>query len=353
MESLANITTRTYTLTLSPDYVKSWGFWEAVRELLQNSIDQRAVSSESMKVFDYTDGTLTIGNTNCRLGLNTLLMGVSNKFAVRGGTAMLGQFGEGYKLALLVLTRLLWDVRILNNDTVWTPRFEYSSEFNSYVLQIDVAPAENLVDGVFFVIKNVEQEHFDAVAENYLGDAPQNVILEDDHLRKRVFVGGLFVCEIEALRYGYNFEPGRIALDRDRRLAKTFDVSWEASRIWEQHGDTGKLYNALEAGVADVAYVTCPTGEVKNAIIQRYLAEHPDAVPVASQREADSHHKSHFVPESLRNLLHGMHNFFVFEPGDSPAKLLEAFYYKHSGHNWEFSQRSDWKELMEKAKEWR
>ena len=350
MESTLANSTKTYTLTLSPDYVKSWGFWEAARELLQNSIDQRTVSSESMKVFDYTDETLTIGNTNCRLGLNTLLMGVSGK---SGRSAMLGQFGEGYKLALLVLTRLLWDVRILNNDTVWTPRFEYSSEFNSYVLKIEIAPADNPVDGVLFVIKNVEQEHFDAVAENYLGDAPQNVILEEDHLRKRVFVGGLFVCEIDALRYGYNFEPGRIALDRDRRLAKTFDVSWEASRIWEQHGDTGKLYEALEAGVPDVEYVTCPTGDVKKAIIQRYLVEHPEAVPVASQREADSHHKSHFVPGPLRNLLHGMHKFFVFEPGDSPAKLLEAFYHKHSGYNWGFSQRDAWKQLMEKAKEWR
>ncbi len=71
----------TYTLSLSPDYVLSWGLWEAVRELIQNSIDQSTLDKQCEQIFQYNAVTeaLTIGTTNCRLHPRSLLLGTSSK----------------------------------------------------------------------------------------------------------------------------------------------------------------------------------------------------------------------------------------------------------------------------------
>ncbi len=311
-----------YTLSLSPDYVLSWGFWEAIRELLQNSIDQATANAESEKIFDYTEPVLTIGNTNCVLKPKTLLLGVSDKQCSK---KMVGQFGEGYKLALLVLTRLSWDVEILNNDTVWVPRFVYSDEYQEHVLTISVYHAEVPVDGVHFVIRDVDKKAFGNVAENYLGDMEMDQILDDDHLRKRVFVSGLFVCEIDELKYGYNFSPGRIRLDRDRRLASSFEITYEASQLWRNQENYELLYENMQAGIVDVQHVSfAPTQS--QYIVQRYLSEYSEAIPVSSQAEIDRYRgcKTQLVPTPLRNLLREMHEF-EFNREGTPSERLSGF----------------------------
>lgn len=316
-----------YELSLSPDYVSSWGFWEAIRELLQNSIDQHTETPASMPVLDYTDDILTIGNTNCVLSPSTLLLGASTK---RGDAATIGQFGEGYKLAMLVLARLNWSVAIFNNDKVWKPTFEYSERYESHVLVITVTKAAEPVDGVFFKVAGVGPDEWGIVCENYLGDVPYNRILEDPEQQGRVFINGLFVCQIEALRYGYNFAPNRIRLDRDRRLAPTFEVEYEASSLWEQHGDTDALYANMTAGVPDTRYVTSLPAEVRDGIVSRYTKEHQEAVPIATQDEADRHpgQKVRIVPAALRDLLHRA-MVFVTAREDTPTERLEAWHNDH------------------------
>ena len=37
-----------------------------------------------------------------------------------------GSFGEGYKIALLVLTRNGYDVKVLNGNKQWVPEFRHS-----------------------------------------------------------------------------------------------------------------------------------------------------------------------------------------------------------------------------------
>lgn len=65
---------KTIELSLSPKYVSGWGVEEAVREILQNAIDQKADGAEVSVSYDReTPSILTDG---ARLKTSTLLDGI-------------------------------------------------------------------------------------------------------------------------------------------------------------------------------------------------------------------------------------------------------------------------------------
>jgi len=316
-----------HTLSMTPDYVLSWGIWEAVRELLQNAIDQHIADAQSALIFQYEPGNerLIVGATNCVLEPRTLLLGVTTK-ACDCGT--IGQFGEGYKLALLVLARSSYDVIIRNGDEIWKPTFEFSDEYQSSVLTVCRYEAPQRYDGVSFEILDVSHADYAKITERYLPGAPLNRILYEDYLRGKVFVGGLFVCKITELEYGYNFSPDRLRLDRDRGMASQFDISYEASRLWDQSGDDEALYANLKKGKPDTAYVRLPKATTNAYVMEQYLAETPKAIPVATDEEArcmlQTGHVVRKVPTPLRDLLRRMHAF-VFNHEGTPTERLERF----------------------------
>ena len=48
----------------------------------------------------------------------------------------IGSFGEGYKIALLVLKRLNYDVTVFNNEFIWKPEFRFHKGFEAETLCI-------------------------------------------------------------------------------------------------------------------------------------------------------------------------------------------------------------------------
>ncbi len=340
-----------HLLSLSPEYVLNWGFWEACRELLQNSIDQCRVKPICKQVFqhDASSNTLTIGTTNCKLEPRTLLLGMSSK---RSDDNLIGQFGEGYKLALLVLTRLQYEVVIYNGDTIWLPSFEYSELYDEHLLVIEVVVNPSPSDGVSFQIRDVGSDEFDSLTEKYLIGEPTNKIYDEDFMKGRVFVSGLFVCDVEGLEYGYNFAPGRIRLDRDRGMASSFEVTYEASRLWERSGRNEQLYDNLRADMLDTRHVTFAQPSTNRYIVGRYLNEHPNAIPVASQDEIDRHRgcKVQLVSQPLRDLLRRMHAF-VFNREGSPTERIERFVHQFS-RQLDGEARRELDAILEDSKAW-
>lgn len=65
---------KTIELSLSPKYVSGWGVEEAVREILQNSIDQKADGAEVSVSYDRE--TPSILADGARLKTSTLLDGI-------------------------------------------------------------------------------------------------------------------------------------------------------------------------------------------------------------------------------------------------------------------------------------
>ena len=65
-----------YELSLSRNYVSSWGIEEAIRELLQNAKDS---NGEDIIDIDKSSGTITITNKNTSIPSSTLLLGNTSK----------------------------------------------------------------------------------------------------------------------------------------------------------------------------------------------------------------------------------------------------------------------------------
>jgi hypothetical protein len=61
------------------------------------------------------------------------LLGTTSK---AGNKDAIGSFGEGYKIAMLVLTREEYIVEIDNGEKRWTPEFEYSRKYDEELLVI-------------------------------------------------------------------------------------------------------------------------------------------------------------------------------------------------------------------------
>lgn len=364
--SHATITPTQYVLSLSPDYVKHWGFWEAIRELLQNSIDQQQVDSKCEVVFDYDNEleTLTVGSTNCKLSRKSLLLGNTTK---ANSTETIGCFGEGYKLAILVLTRALLDVEIHNGDEIWRPYFKYSDKYESDVLVIDVLPAPYDLKGVAFRISGVPEsleDHpgdddklricYDDIHQNYLINEPNDKIFDEEHMSGRVFIKGLFVCRFDDLHYGYNFAPHRISLDRDRRMISEWDVKVQASYLWQADEDEDRLFAAVKAEIPDVEYVTLTDTRIENRLIEDFQKEHIGAIPIASQKEAEYYagQKTCFVPKKFRDFFHKRMTFTINHQG-TPTDRLERFFNRFKLERLcDTDPKNEFLKIIETSKHW-
>lgn len=369
-----------HTLSITPDYVLNWGVWEAVRELLQNAIDQKNTNPHSAVVFQYesedgsggggflikpatpwnTDRTLIIGATQCQLEPRTLLLGQTTKAL---NDKLIGQFGEGYKLALLVLARLQYKVTIHNNDETWHPAFIWSDEYGCEVLTIErhrvdtALRSEGDTRGVFFEIEGVTEEDWAKITERFLGvEEPVSAILDADHLRGKVFVCGLYVCEIEELEYGYNFAAGDIKLDRDRSVLPTYDVAIATSNLWERSGNHKALYDGLKGGSLDTQYCYGTTSSQNDYIMRRHLEDHgPDVIPVSGETEAkaleDVGVVVHRVPTMMRGILRKVTQY-VIAPTGTPTDRLELFSKLHMRYMG-CEQEREWNAIIEASKKWR
>lgn len=214
-----------YELSLSRNYVSNWGIEEAIRELLQNAKDS---SGEEQIFIDKNLGSITITNKGVSIPSSTLLLGNTSK---KDDLDKIGQFGEGYKLAILVLLREGKTIDIRNGNKIWSPSFEYSENFGCEVLCITETDG---VDGdLTFDISGFNVQELNDLENEFLGLNGKNYsyietsygeILTDSEYKGKVFVDGLPIYEDDNFNYGYNFKPCYVNLDRDRKSINIYQL---------------------------------------------------------------------------------------------------------------------------------
>ena len=257
-----------FELSLSASYIEHWGVVEAIRELFQNALDQETENAANKMFFDYdsSEEILRIGNKSSVLTVASLLLGETTK---RSNTNTIGQFGEGYKLALLVLARLGKDLSICNYGVkeVWHPKLITSRRYGGkQILVVDVdkvrfwqnVPDNNLV----FEVEGITRDEYIAICDSNLHLRPALETLEtcygeilcDDFYKGKIFVKGLFVNEVSNMEYGYNFPPSQVKLDRDRKMVADFDLKWKTSLMWKECGDE-RLIALSRDGAPDVSFL--------------------------------------------------------------------------------------------------
>lgn len=298
-----------FELSLAKDYVPSWTFVDAVREFFQNALDQETVLNDNKMFIKYNkeDKQLVIGNKKSVLETKSLLLGASTK---SNDEKTIGQFGEGYKIGTLVLTRENHPVTFYNygNKEVWRPRFVKSKRYNAEILTFftdkkypwQKQPHNNLE----ITIDNITEVQYEKIKESnlHLQDIGEviktekgNILLEDKY-KGKVYVNGLFVCDYGNYEHGYDFKPGEINIDRDRKLVNSFDLKWLASNMWAaQEGYEIRTAELIKKNTGDVEYITShshvspgfktTTDTLYNDFKEQYGER---AVPVSSQEEMES-----------------------------------------------------------------
>lgn len=299
-----------YELTLTPDYVSDWTFNDAVRELIQNGTDQEVLDKENHFDVEYDQErqVLKLKNTRSVLKINTLLLGRSSK-AKNEDTV--GQFGEGYKIAALVLNRIGKTFTVLNNEKneIWESRFKNSEKWLEKILAFYISKRETEDTGLCIEVGNVSSDEYYGLSDvwmkfdedDYMGmnvvDTSYGEILTDEEYAGKVYVNGLFVNCNADLKYGYNFKPKYIKLERDRKACDSFDAREVTCRMIAEGMVNGSIpieevNRMVNEEVDDVYNFEYNTYEkdiqkVQVALIEAFDKQNqqPYSIPVSSQEE--------------------------------------------------------------------
>ena len=267
-----------YELSLVKSYVQEWTAEDAIREIIQNAIDEsNRVEDNAMSVeYEPEEKTLIISNKKSVLTHDTLLLGNTSKAT---DDNMIGKFGEGYKLGILVLTRENHPVTIQNYGLkeTWTARFVNSRRWKDEVLTIftdksqiwNKPPHNNLS----FVINNVDQDMYNEVVkktlflkdiytgeyveDNYAKTSYGNILFEESE-KGRVYVNGLFVMTLEDLKYGYDIKTKYIEIGRDRNLIDSYKITKYTTLMWMYIQDDFKdeIFELAYSEALDFSYDT-------------------------------------------------------------------------------------------------
>ena len=337
-------------LTISPNYVPNWTYVDAVRELFQNALDQATQNPENKASWDYDSqtGVLTISNATSKLTASSLLLGQTTK---SGDSDTIGQFGEGYKIATLVLLREGKNVVFYNYGAreIWRPRFVKSRRFGTDILTFfiekqaiwDKVPSADLViavDGIsaeeygHIVESNLHlRDDYEVVEHTEYGD-----VIDIPGANGKVFVNGLYVCDYQPYQYSYNFKPAHIRLDRDRKMVNDFDLRWMASKMWSGCDDTDKVIQLVVDDKADVAFIKdvgAFSGQKRwcDAAADKFFSVYgPEAIPVTSQEELESvptGRKGVVVNSSYSSLIRGSSSYVAPVPDvASPLDELQDWF---------------------------
>jgi hypothetical protein len=249
-----------YELPISKEYVHTWGIEEAIREIMQNAIDSET-DGNPLQV-TYEDGLLSIRNYGCKLDISSLVLGNTGK----GDKKYIGTYGEGFKLALVVLLRNGLGVTISTNGERWEPEFKKSRKFKIDTLHIYVSKDDNVSEDVIqFEISGLDVDTFEEIRDRNLAmkrslgynegltvESEYGNILLDKQYKGMMFVNGLYVQTDSSFRYGYDFKPEYLHLDRDRKAINYYKLRELTSKAITSQMNIEIVTTAMSKNAVDV-----------------------------------------------------------------------------------------------------
>lgn len=265
---------KNYEITISPNYVSNWGINEAIREILQNAID--ADKNGYKKSIYYSGDTLYINNEGISLSAKDLILGCSSKLDQDG---MIGKYGEGFKLALVVLLRKGMNVYVDNNDKLWSPSFKVSEQFGTQVLNIEESD-DGRGEGLTFVISPVDQQlynsllnYFPCIDESFgnVVNCDNGQILLDKQFKGKMYVEGLYIQTDDNFQYGYNFNSDVVELDRDRKAINYYELrALTAQSIVTAEECNKEIFDAITKSCVDVRDIEEVIDEASESFLEEY-----------------------------------------------------------------------------------
>jgi hypothetical protein len=302
-----------YEVSIKSTYVPTWGLKEAFREFQSNAEDAERQLQAPCKT-KYSKGVVYVENTNVTMPRDALLFGHTTK---AGNSALIGQFGEGLKLACLAAVRAGHAVTIRNGSEVWKPSLQQSKTFpGQEVLTFEIGKGRAEMDRVAVEIAGVSPEQWAELRAMFLTldppdpahvvKTPYGTLLMQREFAGRIFVKGVFVMKDSQYQQGYDLQHANV--DRDRRLVERWDLEYAIRNIWSESAKQndaarGRLIASLEnqehdtASLDEYAARSFPE-EVTQAVAAKFKELHgEDAIPV--QTLAESQELSHLGAKAV------------------------------------------------------
>ena len=239
-------------------YVSDWGLREALREIIQNALD-----AGDMQIYRHNgdDNHWVISNQGS-FDREVLLLGNSIK-----SDGAIGKYGEGMKLAMLVLARLGIVHQVITGNTLYMGFFAIES-FEQPTFSINE-------------IKHDYSERVEFHIHYDISNIVHDIYKDIDHgfCEEGLYVNGLYVSDLPGFRYGYNMPNSMVNLDRDRRSVDTAVVKAFSAKLILAERTYSEIANLLFDQVQDVDtlfYLTTSTqdreiGEACARIVQQRL----------------------------------------------------------------------------------
>jgi len=324
-----------YELTINPTYIPDWAIWEALRELAQNSFDREYVGKNPsdwalgvepdnpfVSGINYisNEQRMIFSNANTTIPTSSLLLGTTTKADDKNA---IGNYGEGYKLAMLVLTRMGCRVTIYNGKEEWTPKIIKSRRYQSDLLVVDTCKAKKAHTDLSFVIDGINPTMYAEFALKCLSlNYPTNIIetdigniLLDENQKGKIYCGGLYVQEVgdDECSYGYDIKPAHLELDRDRQKVSSWNLYWKTSEMYSHiTNDENKdlVFKLIRDKSPDIQYYHHFTAhrtdqfykDICESSYTEFITKHSvNAVPVKTKEEANMIRDkyNHLVPVIL------------------------------------------------------
>ncbi len=309
-----------FTYPITESYVSDWSLSHAIRELVANAFDaELQLGAKAILKHDAKSNKLTIRNEGVVLNhADALYFGNSSK---RGDARYVGQYGEGLKLALLVLARLGMDVLIKNGASEnWRPAIE-PDKLGVRCLVLDITKASRQDNHFDVILNGVNQESWELIRSWFMKISPPSKVvkassgemIDDPDFTGKIFVRGVYVCTRPKYDYGYNFY--NVDVGRDRRVPSNYDMDWAIQDLWseisrrEDAAIRNRLYNSFkrEAAEQDVFAYSRPK-DLVTSMVAEFKEEYGEtAVPVVGTSEgSDLNHLGVTpvpLPTRLVNLL--------------------------------------------------
>lgn len=359
-----------YELSLVKDYVSHWGLPEAARELIQNSLDSNSpfkfaflpdANEADERVWQFT-----LTSEFSRLEPHQLLLGSTSK---REDKAAIGSFGEGFKIALLVLTRLGHQVVVQNNEFEWRPRFRFNKTYGTELLVIEEERLSKHDPGLSFTVAGLTDQDRAAIEASCLKMQPEvgQVIPTSygDILVDRpgeLYVGSLFITKTEH-KYGYNIKPEFIRLERDRQTVDSFDLKNTTTQMWFETKRYDQIAEMIAEELPDTDYARYHSPEmVKEACYQLFKKRNPGKFVAANQQQLEEMVKRGMTEtivvgggwyssinssDSYRSALAS-----ASVPVKTPHAVLQEWYEEAKYHMHDSAKRS-FAAVLDQAKRWK
>lgn len=290
------------------DYLQSWGLTEALREIFQNFIDYgeyEIKAEDQVTVLEEKKLTfVSISNDYIPTDLSFLAIGKSIKHQEQS----IGKHGEGLKMAMLIFLREDLDISIATPIGVIKPAWERQKHIGE-TLALDIF--EPLEDYPKFTIEFIIPTE---LYETYIKDIIQPIdklftypmygsIV--DRPKGNLYSGGLFVCHLSNLSKAYDILPKELSLDRDRKVPKSFDVSYKTSKINEAQAK----WDFTDQNYSDTQYISWVPKEQLSKVKAREVQGKVEFFTPAFNKEEGKEVLTQITNESIKETLI-KHSFF-------------------------------------------